>query len=121
MYEYEMDPTRTVGATERTRDVGRTDKQTDRRTDGVKPVYPPNNFVVQEYNHIMPVFWVGFPLHWPQRGMCSGFILCMCPANDSRRYNATLSLIRWAHTQSDPCVLHRQQKEAGTNHPPFFL
>ena len=32
MYKYEMDPTRTVGATERTRDVG--------RTDGVKPIYP---------------------------------------------------------------------------------
>ena len=33
MYKYEMDPTRTVGATERTRDVG--------RMDGVKPIYPP--------------------------------------------------------------------------------
>ena len=30
MYKYEMDPTRTVGATERTCDVGRTDGQTDR-------------------------------------------------------------------------------------------
>ena len=39
MYEYEMDPTKTVGATERTRDAG--------RTDGVKPVYPHNNFVVR--------------------------------------------------------------------------
>ena len=43
MYKYEMDPTRTVGATEQTRDAGRTDRQTD----GVKPIYPPNNFVVQ--------------------------------------------------------------------------
>ena len=38
MYKYEMDPTRTVGATERTQDAGRTDGrtdgQTDRRTDG---------------------------------------------------------------------------------------
>ena len=41
MCKYEKDPTRTVGATERTRDVGRTDRQMD----GVKPIYP-NNFVV---------------------------------------------------------------------------
>ena len=36
MYKYEMDPTWTVGATERTRDAGRTGGQTD----GVKPIYP---------------------------------------------------------------------------------
>ena len=36
MYKYEMDPTRTVGATERTRDAGRTDGQTD----WVKPPTP---------------------------------------------------------------------------------
>ena len=29
MYKYEMDPTRTVGATERTRDAGRTDGRTE--------------------------------------------------------------------------------------------
>ena len=29
MYKFEMDPTRTVGATELTRDVGRTDRRTD--------------------------------------------------------------------------------------------
>ena len=35
MYKYEMDPTRTVGATERTCDVGRTrDGRMDKRTDG---------------------------------------------------------------------------------------
>ena len=34
MYKYEMDPTKTVGATERTRDAERTDGRTDRRTDG---------------------------------------------------------------------------------------
>ena len=34
MYEYEMDPTRTVGATEQTRDVGQTDEQMDRQTEG---------------------------------------------------------------------------------------
>ena len=38
MYKYETDPTRTVGATERTRDV---DGQTDRWADGVKLIYPP--------------------------------------------------------------------------------
>ena len=44
MYKYEMDPTRTVGATERTRDAGRTEGRTDGRTEwnfivcGVKSV-----------------------------------------------------------------------------------
>ena len=33
MYKYEMDPTRTVGATERTRDVGQMDWGTDGRTE----------------------------------------------------------------------------------------
>ena len=33
MYKYEMDPTRTVEATERTRDAGRTDGRTDGRTE----------------------------------------------------------------------------------------
>ena len=48
MYKYEMDPTRTVGTTERTRNAGWTrDGRTDGRTDGVKPIYPPNYFVVQ--------------------------------------------------------------------------
>ena len=41
MCKYQMDPIRTVGATERTRDAG----QTDGQTDGVKPIYPPNNFI----------------------------------------------------------------------------
>ena len=31
-----------------------------------------------------------------------GIILCMCPANERRRYNVTSSLIGWAHTQNDP-------------------
>ena len=39
MYKYEMDPTITAGATERTLDA--------KRTDGVKPIYRPNNFAVQ--------------------------------------------------------------------------
>ena len=40
MYKYEVDATRTVGATEQTRDTGRTDGQTDGWTDGVKQIYP---------------------------------------------------------------------------------
>ena len=48
MYKYEMDPTRTVGATERTRDAGRTGGRTDGQTDGRTEwnQYTPNNFVV---------------------------------------------------------------------------
>ena len=33
----------------------------------------------------------------------TGIILCMHPANESRRYHVTSSLIGWAHTQNDPC------------------
>ena len=48
MYKYEMDPTRTVGATERTRDAERTDGRTDdRRTEWNQYTPPPNNFVVR--------------------------------------------------------------------------
>ena len=48
MYKYEMDPIRTVGATERTCDAGRTrDGQMDGRTDGRSETnIPPNKFVV---------------------------------------------------------------------------
>ena len=51
MYKYEMDPTRTVGATERTRDTGQTDRHTDGQTEGRTDGWsetniPPNNFVV---------------------------------------------------------------------------
>ena len=42
MYKYEMHPTKTVGATERTQNAGRMDRWTD-KTDGVCPIYPPNN------------------------------------------------------------------------------
>ena len=45
MYEYEMDPTRTALQSGHGMRDGRTDGRTDRRTDGVKPIYPPNNFV----------------------------------------------------------------------------
>ena len=44
MYKYEMDPTGTVDAIEWTRDAGRMDGLMD----GVKPIYPLNNFVVWE-------------------------------------------------------------------------
>ena len=40
MYKYEMDSTRTVDATEQTRNAGRTDGRLDRWTDRVKPIYP---------------------------------------------------------------------------------
>ena len=30
--------------------------------------------------------------------------LCMCPANERRRYIVRSSLIGWAHTQNDPCI-----------------
>ena len=33
----------------------------------------------------------------------TGIILCMCPANERRRYNVTLSFIGWTHTKNDPC------------------
>ena len=51
MYKYEMDPTRTVGATERTRDVGGTDGQADGRTVGRSEInIPPTTLLCVEYN-----------------------------------------------------------------------
>ena len=44
MYKYEMDLTRTPGATEGTRNAGRTDGRTDGRNE---TNVPPNNFVVR--------------------------------------------------------------------------
>ena len=41
MYKYEMDPSKTVGTSERTRDAGRTDGQMEWNQ------YTPNNFVVR--------------------------------------------------------------------------
>ena len=32
----------------------------------------------------------------------AGIILCLCPANERKCYNVTLSLIGWAHIQNDP-------------------
>ena len=55
--KYEMDPTRTVGATLRTQDLGRMDGQTDgrmdRRTDGVKPIYKIYNKYIIKTNFII--------------------------------------------------------------------
>ena len=49
MYKYEMDPTWIVGATEQTRDAGRTDGQMDGRTNGRSETnIPPNNFIVHD-------------------------------------------------------------------------
>ena len=56
MYKYEMDPARTVGATERTCDAGwtrdgcGTDGRTNRQTDRVKPIYPPTTSLCGRYN-----------------------------------------------------------------------
>ena len=47
MYKYEMDPTRTVHATEGTRDAGRTDG----RTNWVKPIYPPTTSLCGVYKN----------------------------------------------------------------------
>ena len=67
MYKYEMDPTKAVGATERTWDAGRTDGQTDGRSE---TSIPPNNFVVRGgYNNfdlLQPVRFqslTGWALH----------------------------------------------------------
>ena len=46
MYKYGMDPTRTVGVTERTRDVRRADGPMDGRTEW-KQYTPNKNFVVR--------------------------------------------------------------------------
>ena len=46
MYKHEIDPTRTVGATEQTLDAGQTDGQMDGLSENN---IPPNNFIVQEY------------------------------------------------------------------------
>ena len=55
MYKCEMDPSRTVGATELTWDMGRTEGQADGRMD--KPTewnqYTPHNFVVWGYNDML--------------------------------------------------------------------
>ena len=54
MCKYEMDQTRTVGATERTRDVGQTYGRTDRQTDGRtewNQYTPPTNLLCGGYSN----------------------------------------------------------------------
>ena len=53
MYKYEMDPTRTVGAMERTWDAGWTAGRTEGQTEGrCENNIPPNNFIVWGYNNM---------------------------------------------------------------------
>ena len=52
MYKYEMDPTKTVGATEQTRDAGQTDGRTDRRTDGWTEWNPPTTSLCSGYENV---------------------------------------------------------------------
>ena len=33
-------------------------------------------------------------------------ILCMCPASEKQHYNVISSLIGWAHTHTDPCIIN---------------
>ena len=72
MCKYEMDPTRTVGVTERTRDAGWTDGQTDGRTDRRTDVSQ-----YEQTHNMMPV-WTGklselqLPVQNPAReGACT--------------------------------------------------
>ena len=63
MCKYEMDPTSIVEDTERARFYS----QTDRRTDKVKPVYYPFNFVeaegiIIEYNTVVQHTLLNYPL-----------------------------------------------------------
>ena len=72
MCKYEIDPTSIVEDRERTRFCPETDGWTDRRTDKVKPVYPPFNFIEaggiiiptikirQSWDHL--TFIMGIPL-----------------------------------------------------------
>ena len=38
----------------------------------------------------------------------TGLILGLCPANERRRYKVTPSLIGWAQTWNEPCVIMMQ-------------
>ena len=42
---------------------------------------------------------------WTIQYKMAGINLCMCPANERRRYIVTSSLIGWAHTQNDPWTI----------------
>ena len=69
MYKYDMDPIRTVGTTERTRDGGRTDGLTD----GVKPIPLQLHCVEGIINHVYygATLYHGFWLTLRPAGPCS--------------------------------------------------
>ena len=53
MYKYEMNATKTVGATEWTRDAGRTEVRMSRWTDGWSETnIPPNNLIIKFWKKI---------------------------------------------------------------------
>ena len=64
MYKYEMDPSKTVGTTERTQGAGRTDGRTNRWTDGVKPIHPPTTSLCGGYNKYYGDTWQGTEAIW---------------------------------------------------------
>ena len=58
MYKYEMDPTKTVGATEQTWDAGLTEGRTDRRTDRwIETNIPPQQLHCAEGMIMLPCFY----------------------------------------------------------------
>ena len=80
MYKYEMDPTTTVGATERTRNAGRMDGWTDGQTDGQtegrnETSIPPTTSL---YNNI----WKLIPPH-------GKFIWCLINTSRVKIHNAS--------------------------------
>ena len=58
MYNYEMDPTKTVGTTERTQDAGQMDGLTDGRTETNIPC-PPTTLLCEGYNQEIRLYH-----HW---------------------------------------------------------
>ena len=93
VYKCEIDPTKTVGATERTRDVGRTDG----RTEWNQYTPAPNNFVVRGYNYGLFYRHVYTPLvtstvvfHWFIKGVVGGIAYM---SNCTHRFMGTQLLI----------------------------
>ena len=62
MCKYKMDPTSIVEVTDLTRFCPQTDGQTDRRTDDMKPVCPPFNFIEAGVQSI--IFKFEFEYKW---------------------------------------------------------
>ena len=66
--------------------------------------------------------WIAFVPNMKQ--ICPGIILWTRPANKSRRYIVTLSLIGWGHSQNDPCLsikLLATAKKAILHRPNFDM